>query len=377
MSQPSHLGVGPKNSNSNKSTTGHPSGSIQYDSTIMTAASCEKKTGYENGYSTPSDPVLSNGDNTGNTAPQQASPAEPSPKHVAFELLLDEESKMKARIPMRVQIFPHDTTDSIVTTVKNFYGIYDGTGSGVSFEDESGTTLIARYENLRNNMTVYVRVIPNHGYSTRQPYYGRPHEGDARPCLGEPFRPSSEHSRPPSRPTSRVSRKRSVSPSGRGRRSASTQKASRHSNKSRGSSTHGSFQDEALVPYSDSDGGHGSITSSKKGRNDHFASSDISMENILHDGRRKRPKFESSVRSLTNLLRTSTLSSCKCLTHWRLLTSGTPIIRPSSSSKNYICLIHLAPAAIDSPGWRFALCKTSASVWSTASTAFPTRFQKP
>jgi hypothetical protein len=233
----------------------------------------------------------------------------PIPKNVAFELLLDENSKVRARIPMRVQIYPHDTTDSIVTTVKNFYGIYDGAASGVSFEDENGITLIARYENLRNNMTVYVRVIPvqaySEGYGDR--YYGIPVEGRKRPSLGEPFQmgpamqPAQvlEHNQPPSRPTSRLARKRSISPSGRSRRSASQNKQlSRAGNKSRGSSTHGSFHDDGASGYSDSEGGYGSVSGTKKARSEQFGSSDISMENILHDGRRKRPKFESSVRQL-------------------------------------------------------------------------------
>ncbi|KAI9373679.1 hypothetical protein BJX61DRAFT_373876 [Aspergillus egyptiacus] len=228
----------------------------------------------------------------------------PTPKNVAFELLLDENSKIRARIPMRVQIYPHDTTDSIVTTVKNFYGIYDGTASGVSFEDENGITLIARYENLRNNMTVYVRVIPveayTDGYGDR--YYGHiPVDNRKRPSLAEPFQmPAAlqstqhlEHGQPPSRPASRVARKRSVSPSGRSRRSASQHKQlSRPGNKSRGSSIHGSLHDDG--GYSDSDGGYGSVSGAKKPRSEQFGSSDISMENILQDGRRKRPKFESS-----------------------------------------------------------------------------------
>ena len=234
-----------------------------------------------------------------------------SPKHVSFELLLDDNSKMRARIPMRVQIFPHDTTDSIVTTVKNFYGIYEATASGVSFEDEDGNTLIARYENLRNNMTVYVRVIVNQGYSEhfaqQQAHYGpAPGEAFNRPALGEPFQmpppPQTaqdlNYGRSPSRPSSRVAWKRSPSPAPpRGRRSDSTQKASSRAggNKSRGSSTHGSFHEDAFAHYSDSDGAHSSVASSKKARSEQFASSDISMENILLDGRRKRPKFESSV----------------------------------------------------------------------------------
>ncbi|KAL1969711.1 hypothetical protein VTN77DRAFT_8264 [Rasamsonia byssochlamydoides] len=257
------------------------------------------------GYSTPPDNHTDTDRYGGNSASHQQSPSNPVPKNVAFELLLDENSKVRARIPMRVQIYPHDTTDSIVTTVKNFYGIYDGTASGVSFEDEHGTTLIARYENLRNNMTVYVRVIPMHAYGDgyEEHYYGSgPLDARKRPSLGEPFQmvPSQsaqaiEYSRPPSRPTSRVARKRSTSPPGRGRRSASQNKGpSRAGNKSRGSSAHGSFKDDGMAGYSDSEGGHGSVAGSKKARSEQFASSDISMDNILQDGRRKRPKFESS-----------------------------------------------------------------------------------
>ncbi|KKF96292.1 hypothetical protein CFO_g1361 [Ceratocystis platani] len=75
-------------------------------------------------------------------------------KSVAFELLINDGSQYRARLPMRVQIYPHDATESIVTTVKNFYGLYAGpTGSkGVSFEDEQGNTLIASFENFKHNM---------------------------------------------------------------------------------------------------------------------------------------------------------------------------------------------------------------------------------
>lgn len=253
------------------------------------------------------------------TYPNHHSPHEsphrtPVPKNVAFELLLDENSKVRARIPMRVQIYPHDTTDSIVTTVKNFYGIYDGAASGVSFEDEHGTTLIARYENLRNNMTVYVRVIPVQAYTDDygERFYGHmPVEARKRPSLGEPFQmpPSMQapsvldQSQPPSRPGSRVARKRSVSPSARSRRSASQHKQfSKTGNKSRASSTHGSFHDEGTPGYSDSEGGYCSVSGMKKSRSEQLGSSDISMENILQDGRRKRPKFESSVRLTTCLV---------------------------------------------------------------------------
>ena len=78
-------------------------------------------------------------------------------KHVSFELLLDEGSKKRARIPLRVSLNAHDTTESIIITVKNFYGINDS--SGVSFEDVEANALIPSYDNLSPNMTVYVRCV--------------------------------------------------------------------------------------------------------------------------------------------------------------------------------------------------------------------------
>lgn len=230
--------------------------------------------------------------------PRDMSLKGPVPKNVAFELLLDENSKVRARIPMRVQIYPHDTTDSIVTTVKNFYGIYDGTASGVSFEDEHGTTLIARYENLKNNMTVYVRVIPIQTYGDA--FYGGFPVERKRPSLGEPFQmidgmaPVLDQ---PSRPSSRLARKRSPSPSNRSRRSASQHKqGSRNAIKSRASST------QAGLPGEEPGMSDSEESMSRKSRGDAFASSEISMENILQDGRRKRPKFDSSVRAFLLLL---------------------------------------------------------------------------
>src|ERR1700733_10821161 len=124
------------------------------------------------------------------------------PKKVAFEILLAEGSR-KARIPMRVLIHPHDTSESIVTTVQNFYGIYEG--HGVSFEDERGHTLIANYENFSNDMLVYVRTVadpqppPIHPYQLSQGL-----EAQRKANLGEPFHmlppQPTDHSHSPSRP---------------------------------------------------------------------------------------------------------------------------------------------------------------------------------
>lgn len=273
----------------------------------------------------------------------------PTPKSVAFELLFPESPQYRARLPMRVQIFPHDTTDSIITTVKNFYGLYAGPGGakGVSFEDEQGNTLIARYENLRNNMIVYVRVIDepspppgaydpssyHSGSPVMQPAY-YPGEGHHMP----PPQPAQvlSYGQPLSRPTSRTSRKRSMSPnSGRGRRSASVstnppqmkKSRSRSGFESRGSSAHGSFADghsDAMNGYSSGDGAPGSVSSRTK--SEHIGNTEISLDNIVEGGRRKRAKFESSVSSFidsSNDHGSATdsffLRSCHCSLHLRCL----------------------------------------------------------
>jgi len=247
----------------------------------------------------------------------------PTPKSVAFELLFPESPEYRARLPMRVKIFPHDTTDSIITTVKNFYGLYSGpSGSqGVSFEDEQGNTLIARYENLCNDMVVYVRVIEEHATTG----YGPPSYHSGSQVISQTYYPSDGHQmlpphpaqalnygQPMSRPASRSSNKRSTSPNqGRGRRSQSavsnvsiplpTKKSrSRSGFKSRGSSTHGSFADinnDLLNGYSSGDGAAGSVSS--KTKSEHLGNTEISLDNIVEGGRRKRAKFESSVSPCT------------------------------------------------------------------------------
>ncbi|KAI1856163.1 hypothetical protein JX265_011878 [Neoarthrinium moseri] len=233
------------------------------------------------------------------------SPVRPTvPKHVAFELLFPESPQYKARLPLRVQIYPHDSTESIVTTVKNFYGLYSGpTGSkGVSFEDDRGNTLIARYENFSHNMVVYVRVIED----SPQP---------AAPFVAGAFPPASLGAQQPygngdfpahvaphvephiSRPASRTSRKRSLSPNdGRGRRSTSlgANPAAGKKGRSRSSKNRGPNYEnhsDSLNGYSSGDNGPGSVSSKAP---EPIGNTDISLENIVEGGRRKRAKFESS-----------------------------------------------------------------------------------
>ncbi|KAI9754900.1 MAG: hypothetical protein M4579_004500 [Chaenotheca gracillima] len=240
---------------------------------------------------------------------------EARPKDVAFELLFTEPSH-RARLPMRVAIYPHDATESIITTVKNFYGLYDGI-RGISFEDERGNTLIARYENFRNGMTVYVRAImdpmdPSRTFGPSPEQSGSPIKLNNGPYLpdsysmlppqpaqaltyGEPYSPANYS----------ASRQRSASPAARGRsfdldgqmNGQRRNYRSRSALKSRGSSAHGSrpdLNDDHLNGYDSSDGGQGSVTSSFKTRSEQLASAEISLDNIVEGGRRKRAKFESS-----------------------------------------------------------------------------------
>ena len=53
-----------------------------------------------------------------------------------------------------------------------------------------------------------------------------------------------------------------------------------------------SFADGYADGYSDSDGGNGSVTSSRR---EAHVSAEISVNNIVEGGRRKRAKFDSSV----------------------------------------------------------------------------------
>lgn len=286
------------------------------------------------------------------------SPVRPvEPKHVAFELLFPESPQYRARLPLRVQIFPHDSTESIVTTVKNFYGLYSGpNGSkGVSFEDDRGNTLIARYENFRNNMVVYVRVIegspPASGPYPASTYPPAPM---ATPAYSQgDYAPQSAHQaigQHLSRPASRTSRIRSPSPNGgRGRRSTSvgTNPAAGKKGRSRSSKSRGPNYEnhsDSLNGYSSGDNGSGSVTSKMK---EQIGNTDISVENIVEGGRRKRAKFESSVSPCsspnmdlhTNCMFANDsrcLRSFHCLRHHRcpLLPQIRPSRRPGELSIN-------------------------------------------
>ena len=220
-------------------------------------------------------------------------PAGLSSKNVSFKLILPEAPEQFHRLPMRVAIYPHDATESIVTTVKNFYALLQG----VSFEDEKGNTLIARYENFTPDMTVYVRAVNYQlGPSAGQSQLAQDSISPTKPQLDAPFEmrpPQLDTSVSPIRPTSRVTHPRSTSPqSAQSRQSASA--FSNGKGRPRKPRNPGSFV-EGTNDEDSADGSNESVTSARKSKGDQLASAEISVNNIVEGGRRQRAKFESSV----------------------------------------------------------------------------------
>ncbi|KAK4919353.1 hypothetical protein LTR49_013053 [Elasticomyces elasticus] len=218
----------------------------------------------------------------------RGSPAKKDQKHVVFQLIDTTDPRIQARLPMRVMISPSDTTDSIITTIKNFYGLYD---YGVSFENKDGFGMIAAYDNFENDNVVYVRTVAqplsnsgDHGRSTVSP---------KRPTLGAPFEmrpPQLTHAHSPSRSAAQSHGVRSMSPhSELGRRSASAVPGGKH-RMHRTKSKDNSVADTDI--YSSDDNGGGSVTSSRRSKTEQI-NAEISADNIVEGGRRKRA-FESS-----------------------------------------------------------------------------------
>ena len=188
------------------------------------------------------------------TSPNMVPPAEPAePKHVSFELLLPQPHQ-KNRLPMRVCIYPRDSVESIVTTVQNFWGIYHITR--VVFEDEQGATIVPRYENFVDNMDVGVRLITDDPHTS--------HVGRSR--LEPAMHPDAV----------------SPEPEDRARRTTSPD-APRL----------------LALPDPDKrdagDAADASATSPRPIKKEQLASAEISVDNIVEGGRRKRAKFDSSV----------------------------------------------------------------------------------
>ena len=265
-------------------------------------------------YGTPQDSSQYPIQSSGNAGGYSESPAKGDPKKITFELLFNRDSHYRARLPMTIQIYPDDTTENIVSTVKNFFGLYNDSLAGVSFEDGLGNTLIASYGNFAVGMTVYVRVVQDLSQAWDVQGQAGPSthpqiKSERTPHLEEGFQmpppthmQTLSHAQQISRPASRIARKQSRSPQlGITQRSASVQNSRAHQAVKR-ESRENSFQARLDELNSDnvkgcnsSDGEAASVTSSFRARNEHLASAEISEANIVEGGRRQKAKFESSV----------------------------------------------------------------------------------
>jgi hypothetical protein len=249
----------------------------------------------------------------------QMSPSKSNSKGVTFELRFTGSSSTRARLPLRVNINSHDTVDSIVGTVKNFYGLYDA--QSVSFEDQNGNVIIAQYENFENNMVVYVQVETTSHYNTQSQWAQQSAPAQRFEQDGQMLPPQPaqvlNYGQPLPRMAPQAIRNQSLSPRFGTRSGSANQGRTRVSHKNRGSSFQAGLDEldhDANPSLSDSDCGAGSVTSSKKARSEQLASAEISVDNIVEGGRRVRAKFESSVRTIAILSHKIATNSCRnCL----------------------------------------------------------------
>ncbi|KAF2746209.1 hypothetical protein M011DRAFT_468692 [Sporormia fimetaria CBS 119925] len=220
-----------------------------------------------------------------------SAPSDTKSKPVRFELILPHAPHQRGRLPMRVQILPGDNTSDIIDTIRSFYGIYKPWG--VSLEDSDGNTLIASFDNFRHNMVVYVRVtdgVDMDDYATdhKEPFSRRPSQA----IDGHHMHHIAHDHGPTSRSYSKLGSTQLNSPQpGRGRRSESVQKSM---TRSRGHSSHSKLPGPAEEHEYDS----ASDGSDRRGKKEQVASAEISVDNIVEGGRRKRAKFDSSVSGL-------------------------------------------------------------------------------
>ncbi|KAL2131682.1 hypothetical protein VTI74DRAFT_4749 [Chaetomium olivicolor] len=210
-------------------------------------------------------------------------------KSIEFRLLLAEPGCV-ARLPLRVDIYPHDCTESIISTARNFWGVYSTPSDrkGISFEDSNGNTLIARYENFHNNMEVFVRIIEQPLEPERLPGYSSPAPQAPQPLDNHVSHPPSAVASPVRSPSPNVDRgRRSASA---GTNSVAAKKGRSRSSKNR-TQVNGDGHGDSFNGYSSADGAPGSSSGRAK---EQIGNTDISVENIVEGGRRRRAKFESS-----------------------------------------------------------------------------------
>jgi hypothetical protein len=186
--------------------------------------------------------------------------------------------------PKTFYIRPHDTTDSIMDTVKHLFGLSRQYDLGISLEDADGLSFIPSYDNFIDGMTVDVRIeesLPSN-YAYRHSYNLRQSQGASR-------YPNSRSVSPQSRGSRSTSATRMQMACGRGRslkRSAMYLDQEADSDAYRDAVWY-QLAHQSLMPDDEEE---------PRTKAASVASADISVENIVEGSRRKRPKFSSDVR---------------------------------------------------------------------------------
>jgi hypothetical protein len=215
--------------------------------------------------------------------------SEEGPKEVTFVHIT--EDGLRGRIPFRVNITPSDSVDDIISTVKNFFGIYNN--GSISFEDAQGKMFIPRYENFIIGGTAFVRGM---SFPAPDPDSFTPRASNAGSPVKHPFQMPPPASNQPLKPAFGA-----MSPPPTFRRSNSA-------SRSKGS-TPTPFQGQGPSVKIE-DGADDSDAASAKSSRRGVASADVSLDNIVEGSRRKRAKFDSSVSAREeNLSATVTLTS--------------------------------------------------------------------
>ena len=216
-------------------------------------------------------------------------PIRQAPKMVTFPLILLKEEQQQARLPLRVNVEAHDTVESIITTVKNFYGLYGN--DGVSFEDARGFTIIPSYDTLVANSKVFVSITCSPNREQGNGFY--PRSASPRGLFDNgsnlsdaPLFPQSDAGPYHTRNYSPISR------NGPGPHTAYETSVA-HSFEGRGRGLY--IDTEGAKSYEDADDAAStSVTSSVKPKSEQV-SAEISLNNIVTGNRRTGVKFESSV----------------------------------------------------------------------------------
>ncbi|KAI5806960.1 hypothetical protein EDC01DRAFT_608613 [Geopyxis carbonaria] len=193
--------------------------------------------------------------------------------------------------PKTFHIRPHDTTDSIMDTVKHLLGLSRQYDLGVSLEDADELSFIPNYENFTDGMTVFVRIE-----ESLPPDFARRHSYNLRQSQnGLNGTSSNSSSRTYDYPASR-----SISPVSRGRRSTSAttmhtvDRRSRHLKRSAlDDHYHEIYHPDGQWSYLSQQPLMPDEYDEPRTKAGSVASADISVENILEGSRRKRPKFSS------------------------------------------------------------------------------------